>query len=449
MKFSEGKIREIESRLDSFNRNTRHESLAELVELAQSGKVNIQPETETANLHCHSFFSYNGYGYSPTRLAWLARKHGIKFMGVVDFDVLDAVDEFLDACEIAGVHGTAGIETRTHIPEFEHAEINSPGEPGILYHMGTGFTTSNVQDSAAVILKDISTRAGNRNRAMLSRINSHLAPLHIDYEKDVLRLTPAGNVTERHMVQVIAEKASEMTDDPIAYWTEKLAMPGDQINGIAHDPNKFKDLLRAKLMKRGSVGYTQPTAESFPSVDEFHAIMQACGALPCAAWLDGTSKGEQAIEDLLNLLITKGVTAINIIPDRSWNIKDKDDKARKLKELYRIVDLAETLDLPILVGTEMNKFGQRIVDDFSAPELEPVVEQFIKGAYFLYGHTQLQRYWGLGFQSEWANGQFTDRKAKNAFYEQAGRMIMPGGKTPSSDLVECKPDEVLDYFIHQ
>ena len=61
-------------------------------------------------------------------------------MGIVDFDVLDAVEEFLDACEAAGVRGSAGIESRVFIPEFADREINSPGEPGVYYHMGIGFT---------------------------------------------------------------------------------------------------------------------------------------------------------------------------------------------------------------------------------------------------------------------------------------------------------------------
>ena len=55
--------------------------------------------------------------------------------------MLDAVDEFLAACDLAGVRGSAGIETRVFIPEFATREINSPGEPGVYYHMGIGFTS--------------------------------------------------------------------------------------------------------------------------------------------------------------------------------------------------------------------------------------------------------------------------------------------------------------------
>ncbi len=47
-------------------------------------------------------------------------------------------------------------------------------------------------------------------------------------------------------------------------------------------------------MKRGGVGYVQPGNDTFPTVEQFHELITACGALPCAAWLDGLSEGEQA-----------------------------------------------------------------------------------------------------------------------------------------------------------
>ena len=34
------------------------------------------------NLHCHSFFSYNGYGYSPTKLAVLAKQSAWRAVGM-------------------------------------------------------------------------------------------------------------------------------------------------------------------------------------------------------------------------------------------------------------------------------------------------------------------------------------------------------------------------------
>src|SRR3970040_2106063 len=131
----------LEADLNHFNPQVRAEALSKLAELAQNGAILTIPESCVANMHCHTFFSFNAYGHSPSSLAWLAKRRGIKLMGIVDFDVLDGADEFLEACDLLGLGGSAGIETRVFIPEFATREINSPGEPGISYHMGIGFAS--------------------------------------------------------------------------------------------------------------------------------------------------------------------------------------------------------------------------------------------------------------------------------------------------------------------
>ena len=165
-----------------------------------------------------------------------------------------------------------------------------------------------------------------------------------------------------------------------SFWAEKLGVPADQIAAAIGDYAKFSNLVRGKLMKKGGVGYVEPSPEAFPTVEEFHSFIVACGALPCAAWLDGITAGEQAIDELLALLIGKGVVALNIVPDRNWNIADPGDAGLKVAKLHEIVRIAGRLDLPLNVGTEMNAPGNKLVDDFDVPEMAPVRQAFLDGA---------------------------------------------------------------------
>ena len=436
----------LEAKLNDFAPAVRADALAELVALAQQGAVQLEPETDLANMHCHTFFSFNAYGRSPTALAWLAKRRGFRLMGIVDFDVLDGVDEFLDACELVGVRGSAGIETRVFLPEFATREINSPGEPGVYYHMGIGFTSSRVPETAASILADLRQRAARRNRGLADRINAYLTPVAIDYEQDVLPLTPGGNATERHIVASYVRAAQHVVPNPIEFWADKLDLEPGQAATLMGDTPKFQNLIRAKLMKRGGVGYVQPSRHTFPTVEEFHTLIVQCGALPCAAWLDGASEGEQTIEELLDLLIGKGVVALNIIPDRNWNIADPETRRVKVQNLYDVVRLAKELALPLNVGTEMNSFGQKAVDDFDAPELAPVRQAFLDGAHFIYGHTVMQRALGLGYQSEWAQNHLPSRRERNRFYTNAGRVVPPdqGGICQLRQLPpDTTPGEIL------
>jgi hypothetical protein len=414
-------ITDLETQLNDFLPLKRAEALDALI------AANVQPpaEQDVVNLHCHTFFSFNAYGYSSMALAWLAKQKGYKALGIVDFDVLDGVDEFLNTCELIALRGSAGIETRVYLPQFSTRETNSPGEPGVYYHMGIGFTSSQVPADVAPILADMRARADQRNRVMVDRINAHLSPLTVDYDRDVLPLTPAGNATERHILAAYAQAAANHFTDPAPFWAEKLGLSEEQIRAQIADAPKFQNTIRAKLMKHGGVGYAQPGPDTFPNIDEVNRLIVACGALPCAAWLDGTTSGEQDIEELLELLIAKGAAALNIIPDRNWNISDPDTRKLKVKKLYEVVELARKLDLPLNIGTEMNSYGQRLADDFDAPELMPLRESFLDGAYFIYGHTIMQRALGLGYQSEWAKTHLPTRRERNAFFTQVGRLVSP------------------------
>ena len=434
----ERRIEELETQLKDFDPDVRARALEELASLAEQGLVPVGPEAEVANMHCHSFFSYNACGHSPTSLAWLARRRGFKLMGIVDFDVLDGVDEFLNACELLGVRGSAGVETRVFLPEFATREINSPGEPGVLYHMGIGFTSSQVPQAVSGILADLSHRAAQRNQGIVARVNDYLTPVTIDYERDVLPLTPAGHPTERHIVMAYIQATERTISDPAAFWADRLDLSPEEMvtvwtnNVHMADSPKLQNLIRGKLMKRGGVGYVQPESGTFPSMADLHALTTACGALPCAAWLDGTLSAEQDPEAWLGFMIDKGIVALNIIPDRNWNIADLATRQRKVENLYRVVELAQTLDLPLNIGTEMNSFGQKYVDDFDAPELAPVRTAFLEGAHFVCGHTVLQRVLGLGYQSEWAQAHLPSRRERNQFYARIGHLVPPGREGTAS-----------------
>ena len=415
---------DLERRLNDFDPTIR---AGALVELSRSSiPLRQEEEKDVVNMHCHTFFSFNAYGHSPSSLAWMAHQGGIAALGIVDFDVLDGVDEFLDACDLLGVRGGAGIETRVHVPEYAGVEINSPGEPGVAYHMGTGFATGHVPPSVAGILSDLRGQAARRNRAIVARANSYLAPVSIDYELDVLPLTPAANPTERHLVTAYLRATERAIPDPVAFWADRLGTGRKQITAMMPGSPALQSLVRARLMKQGGPAYVPPESGMFPTLDRFHALIAACGALPCTAWLDGSSPAEQNPLRWLEFMVERGVVMLNIIPDRNWNLADPEARRLKVRNLYRVVEVAGLLDLPLNVGTEMNSFGQKQLDDFDAPELAPLRGAFLDGAYFAWGHTALQRSLGLGYQSAWAQALLPGRRERNEFYTQAGQRVPPG-----------------------
>jgi hypothetical protein len=180
--------------------------------------------------------------------------------------------------------------------------------------------------------------------------------------------------------------------------------------------------IRAKTMKRGGVGYVQPDTGSFPLMADTNKFILGAGGMPVHTWLDGTSDGERAMEELLDVSMSTGSVALNIIPDRNYTPGAKDVK---LENLYAVVEVAEKRHLPVVVGTEMNSPGQKFVDSFDTPELAKLVPIFLKGAHIVYAHSVLQQQRGLGYTSEWAKENFESVAQKNEFFEKVGSSLVP------------------------
>ena len=433
---------QLERALDSFDCAERIESLKALIAKVDAGAISYAVPNDSVNIHCHTFFSYNAYGYSPTKFAWLARKAGLAVAGITDFDVLDGLDEFLEACRMLGLKGCVGMETRVFIPEFADKVINSPGEPGISYHMGVGIPTADVPESQKGFLASLKTTAQKRNRGLMERVNKYLSPVELDYETDLCSLTPAANPTERHMCLAYARKAEARfpnEDDLTQYWSQKLGVDAKPL-GLPEGRN-LTNTIRQKTMKKGGVGYVQPDTGSFPTMAEMNEFILAAGGIPTHTWLNGLSDGEQEIERLLEVGMQTGVAAINVIPDRNYAPGVKDEK---LTNLYRVVEVAEKLDLPVVMGTEMNSPGQKFVDDFDSPELKPVGPVFLKGAQIVYAHSSLQRACGLGYTSDWAKQNFKTTADKNKFFQSVGQSLKPVSEDALAGLnTRSTPEEII------
>ncbi len=417
-------ITDLEARLDSFDRATRDEALATLVARAAASEVTLPPPQPKVNLHVHSFYSYNPLGYSPTHIVWRARREGLMAVGLVDFDVLDGVDEFHAAGEALGIPTVAGMETRAFIPELAESEINSPGEPGVAYHMVTGLLRSTAGDPEAEAFAEmLRTNAQRRNEAVVDRVNDYLAPVTLDYAADVLPLSPSGTPTERHLCAAYEAKAKAVLPDPGArarFWADRLGQSEAEVGALLDDSRTLQALIRKKTMKRGGVGYQAPTSETFPLMTDFNRFGLALGGIPALAWLDGTRPGEQPPEALLDLHEAAGTRAVNIIPDRNWNLAHPEERAEKVANLVAMVAATEARALPLSVGTEMNAPGLKFVDDFAAPELTPVVDAFLRGAAVLVGHTAAGLAGEPGYLSDVALDRWPDRADRNAHFTARG-----------------------------
>jgi hypothetical protein len=212
----------------------------------------------------------------------------------------------------------------------------------------------------------------------------------------------------------------EGTDDLARFWSEKLGADAKKL-GLP-EGRDLLNTIRSKTMKRGGVGYVQPDKGSFPLMADTNRFILAAGGMPVHTWLDGTSDGERDIEELLDVAMSTGAVAINVIPDRNYTPGSQD---QKVKNLYEVVEIAQKRHLVLVEGTEMNSPGQKFVDDFDTAELAPLLPGFLKGAHIVYAHSVLQQQCGLGYTSAWADRHLGTAERKNAFFEEVGATLKP------------------------
>ena len=414
-----------------------------------SGQTAFPAERDWVNMHIHTFFSYNGEGWSPSRVAYEMKKLGIYAAAVCDFDVLQALDEYLAASDLLRLRAAVGFESRVFFREYATQEINSPGEPGVFYFMGMGFVQPPpAAGRAAGAFADMLNRSHTRNRDLIARINAKITRFQLDYDRDVLPLTPRRNATERHIIAAFHAKAIDTLGGAApaaAFWAAAFGLDQAEVAAKIADYNAFAEFLRGKLIKRGGLGYQQPTAHTFPLLDDVIAAIRECRAIPMCAWLDGDSQAEQKPEPFLQTLVAKGVAAVNIIPDRNWNFKDKDVQSRKIAALDDFVRLARHYHLPVNIGTEGNKPGQRLVDDFAAEAIRRHHQTFLQGAQIMVGHTVLRRYAGVSYIDQTIGGRDLAPEPRQAFFASVGALPAPPPATRLK-LASFTPEKAFSYL---
>ena len=438
-------IEELEEQLNSFDPDQRESALKTLC----SGDTLSDRAGPNLNMHFHSFFSYNAMGYSPSAIAWHARKAGLYAAGLCDFDVLDGLEEFINAGITTGLRVTVNIETRAFFREYADRDISSPGEPGVTYIMGAGFARHPEAGSPqAEELAGYRKRARERNIALVNRINAVFPDIAIDYEDNVLPLTPRQAATERHIISAYINRIKSVPGGASAaadILCNILKKPSDEIVALMSDTPALEEALRAGLAKKGGAGYKQPSAETFPPVDDFVRWVLSCRAMPMVTWLDGTSEGEKDGKALLERMVDKGAAALNIIPDRNWNVSDPEKRRVKRENLRKIVEAAETMNLPINIGTEMNKLGLPFVDDMKGEVLSRYSDPFLRGAQIMVGHTRLLRYADFSYVGPEADSEFRNTEEKNLFFENVGR-IPPLNRSQADELLQKGPEKAFSWF---
>jgi len=404
---------------------SRLEALRELKRLEIDGVISPPKKYGWVNVHIHTNESFSVFR-SPTEAAWKAYRAGLEVFGINDHYTIAGHKEFGEACKILGLKAAFSIEA---IAMSEEARIrgeryNDPKNPGRIYLCGKGVIRDLKPDSPGNKLLNLMREAlRKRYEKMTEKVNEILQridpSLNLTFN-DVLKCTPRGNVTERHVAQAVAEllKSRFPDDRDLKEFLRKLF--GDIKVDLSSDEN-FQDLIRNELLKAGGPAYVEEPLEAFPEVEKLVSLFREYGAIPTYPVLGNPiTEKESNLDSLFDELEDYGIFAIEVIPKRNTE-----------ERLREIVEKAEKRGFPVFNGTEHNtKSPQPLVDDLSKdPRFLPT---FKRGAYLILGHQFLSKYAEVGYIDPSGKLSFADRSFGVSFFSFLGRITWP--------------EDVLDWF---
>ncbi|MCX5680533.1 MAG: hypothetical protein NTZ95_07850, partial [Candidatus Omnitrophica bacterium] len=205
---------ELVTKLRSNDRDIKGRMVAikALKSMVESGILPKPFEVGDVFQHCHSTYSHSP-GNTPSYIAWRGYVLGLMVTGIVDHDTVGGFKEFRQAAGILGLRNpTSGYEQRV-MPKgtpFETMTTNSPGNKGETYVAFHGIA----RDKHEMQEKKVVPAKVKRFTKIASLINE-IAGLGLDYKRHIKPLTEAGNPTEKHVAEAIAQLIYEKFKDDI------------------------------------------------------------------------------------------------------------------------------------------------------------------------------------------------------------------------------------------
>ncbi|MEM2888169.1 MAG: PHP domain-containing protein [Candidatus Bathyarchaeia archaeon] len=398
---------------------TRLETIKRLKVLEEKGLLPRPKKCGGVNVHVHTNESFSAFR-SPSEAAWHGYRAGLDVFGINDHYTIAGHEEFGEACKILGLKATFSIEIMAmHDGARKNGErTNDPINPGRTYLCGKGVTHDLEPNSRSQkLLEKIRDAFRKRCKQMTEKVDSLLKDIDSSLSlsfSDVLRLTPRGNVTERHIAQAIAElitkKFPEVRQRKI--FLKKFLGEFEEYEICSED--RFQDLIRNRILKAGGPAYVMEPIDAFPSIEDTVQLFRDYGAIPTYPVL-GTpvTEKEANLDSLFRELEGYGIFAVEVIPKRNTR--------RRLREIVRT---AKKFGFPVFNGTENNtKKVEPLLDRFSLdPEFLPVFRQ---GAYLILGHQFLSRYGGIGYINQKGGLTAEDRKIGVKLFSFVGSLIWP------------------------
>lgn len=357
------------------------------------GRIDKPQKGIDVNNHIHTTFSFSPY--SPTLAVWKAYMAGLQTAGIMDHDSIAGAREFIEAGRIVGMATTIGVECRVDFSDtpLSGRSINNPDQRSIAYVALHGIPHTQI-DRVQEYFVPYTKARHDRNRLMVSRLNSIVSPLGIslDYDEDVLPISESargGSVTERHILYALSCKLVQKYGKGSALVDAVKGQLGIEIRPKIeaflldeYNPHYEYDLLGVLKSDLVASFYVDATDEC-PKVHDIVELSREVGAILAYAYLGDVGESvtgdkktqkfeDDYIEELFEVIKDLGFNAVTYMPTRN-----SPDQLRTVKSL------CERHELFQISGEDINSPRQPFVCEALR---NPEFHNLIDSTWALIGH---------------------------------------------------------------
>lgn len=354
-------IEKMEKQLNSNYKEERLQAAQELRKLITEGKIPAVLRKEECNNHVHSQFSFSPY--SPSMIAWMAYKSGLKVCGIIDHESVSGCREFIEACRILGVIPTIGFELRLSCGQtpLKGKRLNNQDQLSIGYFPVHGLPVQSI-DKVEEFLQPIRRAREKRNRKMTEKLNHMMKGygISIDFDQDVIPVSKwdqGGSITERHILYALALAMIQKLGigmGIVGFVENELSIPlTEKARGYLADTENevyAYDLTNVLKGHFTNAMYVETEIEETPDVRTVLPFLNRLGCIPTYIYIGDTRGGsnmpddrkvqkfeDDHLEELFECLSSYGLRAVSYVPSR--NDVDQVMRIRKICRQYGMFEI--------------------------------------------------------------------------------------------------------------
>jgi hypothetical protein len=280
------------------------------------------------NGHVHTPYSFSAFA-DIQQIFEMAKKEGIKAIGINDFFVADGYPSFYEEALKSKVFPLFNIEFIGLMKEEQSngIRINDLNNPGRCYFSGKGLNYPfSLPDRLKMLLKSMIAESQEQVKSMIDKANQWFSEINIDIKLnfvDIKEKLAKELVRERHIGKEIRIAIFEKSSDFEARRNMfKIMYDGKESKVDMNDSAALENEIRSNLLKSGGKAFVEEDDNAFMTIDQVINLIIEAGGIPCYPVLLDDKNGnyteyEADKQALYEELKNRNIACIELIPGRN------------------------------------------------------------------------------------------------------------------------------------